>query len=576
MHINILHRPELAPAKMEAFKMQQDMVHEMGLSVTLLATAPSLDDEACVELMKSYREEFEDEIGLSFHDLGTEEIINAVGYTEAAFWMYDMEDKRKVASLLVQKFESTFGFLPKSAASYHFDASSLEVLKEVCPSIKTVVGGCFEEGVRVFHGCNHSWYLFNEGMPWGPWYPSKSHALRPAMSEADSAGIVAVPHLSRDMALAYEGRNDFWASHPPNVQRGKGNDGENCPYDKNLIDQHRFQERYNNGFSYLNVFVGPTWLIHNHNSEEAPAVSVSLYRQQLEYIKSLAEKGEAQVQTMDEFGAWYRANVPVAHNEVFLAKEMLYGSGKHYVWHLSPQMRVLVDLSQGGSIGDLRPYQSQIPVVTGRNTEKTFLGSYPFLIQSQHRTGSANHYLDGSRTTAFIELNGETVDLSDIKMRAQEVYTDHRGFISEPVTISFSNGGAITLQVEYLFDGNQVQIRRVIKNISSSTSTAKLTEYIKASYGTTEYPEDMKGVVLAIDGEEKIEYEYRGKKVAQALVKELSADIPQINTKITWKPADDQQWAGEVSDGILFSPYFTLALSRNISANETSKICLEL
>ena len=129
------------------------------------------------------------------------------------------------------------------------------------------------------------------------------------------------------MVLAYEGRNDFWASHPPNVQRGMGNKGTNCPYDLNLIDQHRYQERFNDGFSYLNVFVGAAWLIYNHNSEESPEVSRTLYRKQLQYLKSLIDTEEADCKTMTEFARWYKENVPVNHREVFLAKEILYGSG---------------------------------------------------------------------------------------------------------------------------------------------------------------------------------------------------------------------------------------------------------
>ena len=36
--------------------------------------------------------------------------------------------------------------------------------------------------------------------------------------------MVAVPHLCRDLALSYEGRNDFFATHPANVQRAMANE----------------------------------------------------------------------------------------------------------------------------------------------------------------------------------------------------------------------------------------------------------------------------------------------------------------------------------------------------------------
>ena len=347
MLINLLHRPEPDPYRRDIFRLQQEMVHKRGMRTTILATMPSLEDELCVELMRQYHRDFQDELGISLHTLDTPSLVALTGYKEVAFWLYSDDDKRKVFELMLQKFQDAFGMLPASVASYHLDASSMRILLELCPGIQATVAGCFEEGVRVYHGCNHSWYLFNEGMPWGPWYPSKDHTLRPAKDENDAFGVVAVPHLSRDLALAYEGRNDFWASHPPNVQRGMGNNGNDCPYDKNLIDQHRYQERFNAGYSYLNVFVGAAWLIHNHNSEEPPSVSISLYEQQLDYLQSLITQGEAECMTMSEFATWYKQHVPVDHTEVALAKEILYGSGKHFFWYLDPNMRVLFDLNQG-------------------------------------------------------------------------------------------------------------------------------------------------------------------------------------------------------------------------------------
>src|SRR5258708_21078616 len=157
MHINILHRPETDPVREPVFEMQQKMVHDLGLRATLLATAPSLEDDQSVGLMKCHRERYGDEIGLSFHSLATKAIVDLVGYEEVAVWLYAADDKRKVIRHLVERFREVFGFSPACAAAYHFDASTLQILLEECPSVKTVVAGCFEEGVRVYHGCNNSW-----------------------------------------------------------------------------------------------------------------------------------------------------------------------------------------------------------------------------------------------------------------------------------------------------------------------------------------------------------------------------------------------------------------------------------
>ena len=72
--------------------------------------------------------------------------------------------------------------------------------------------------------------LFNEGMPWGPWYPAQNNTLRPATDEDEWSGMVAVPHLCRDLALSYEGRNEIsFATHPANVQRAMANEGSSAP-----------------------------------------------------------------------------------------------------------------------------------------------------------------------------------------------------------------------------------------------------------------------------------------------------------------------------------------------------------
>jgi len=580
MQINILHRPDPDSYRKKIFQMQQEMVHTLGLSATILATAPSLEDRDTIDLMKMYHNKFGDELGISFHILNTPSIIELVGYEEVAFWLYDESNKQKVIRFLTAQFKKRFGFEPKSAASYHFDASSLKILSEECPSVKTVVAGCFEEGVRVYHGCNNSWYLFNEGMPWAAWYPSRSHALRPAKDQADSFDIVAVPHLSRDMVLAYEGRNDFWASHPPNVQRGMGNLADNCPYDKNLIDQYRFQERFNQGYSYLNVFVSAQWLVWNHNSEEPPEVSVSLYKQQLEYIKSLVDKGEAEVKTMTEFGEFYRKQFPINHREVSLAKEVLYGSGKHYFWYIDPYMRVLVDLFQGCSIGDLRPYISQVPVTTGTDSQCGFFGSYPYLIHSQHRTGYLNHSSDGSRTTAIVKHDEIEVDLADVEFKCDELFQRQKGFVTKPSQVKFGDRVTATLKTRFLFesDGEVIIERELISVEGSNNQQIEITEYLKGCYGITEYPEDMSAIELSIDSNpaKTIAFRYKRQSLSSDKVNHMEATIPPIRTIVGFKPADGKDWKGTIAEGILFNPYYTFKLTRVLKPGETSRICLYL
>jgi len=252
--LNIFHRPDTPPRR-HLFQMEQEFAHRNGIVTTIFMTPAALSDPDAVELARRDAVEFGDEIGLSFHGLGHDSITTITGHAHEAIWLLSEPHKRAVIEFLAGRFVEIFGETPQSVAAYHLDSSSMRLVKEIIPSVQAAVAGCFEEGVRVFHGCNNSWYLFNEGMPWNPWYPSRDHTLRPPANEGDWCGVVAVPHLMRDMALSFEGRNDFWASHPPNVMRGMRYEGESCPYDRNLIDMFRWQEQFNGGYSYYNNFV---------------------------------------------------------------------------------------------------------------------------------------------------------------------------------------------------------------------------------------------------------------------------------------------------------------------------------
>jgi hypothetical protein len=231
MILNLLHRPTRGN-EYYLYRFQQDLAHRLGLKVTLTIDYDAMQsDELIKEILKDERE-YGDELAIWVWSLNDPQLGGS-----APLWLLSQENKRKVIALVLAKFQDAFGRTPKSFGAYLMDASTLAILKELSPETTTVIAGCFEEGVKVFHGCNHSWYLFSEGMPWGPWYPSKTHSLRPAADESDWSGVVAVPHLSRDLALSYEGRNDFFASHPANVQRGMANVGADHPYDFNLVDQ---------------------------------------------------------------------------------------------------------------------------------------------------------------------------------------------------------------------------------------------------------------------------------------------------------------------------------------------------
>lgn len=579
MRLNIMHRTDPGEQRYAIFKRQQDLVHSLGMKTTIFMHFFDLYRDDIVADAKNYEQTYGDEIGMALHRMEGPDGMSELSQKLEHIWLFDEERKRELLTLALGKFKAVFGRYPTAVAAYHLDSSSLRIIKEIAPEVEAVVGGCFEEGVRVFHGCNHSWYLFNEGMPWRSWYPSKDHSLRPAAGEADAAGVVAVPHLVRDMSLAYEGRNDFWASHPPNIIRGMGNDASYCPYDLNLVDQYRMQADFN-GDSYYNTFVSSQWLTWNHNSEYPPEVAWTLYTRQIEYFKQLKEAGELEDMTLTGYARWHTANKPYAEPEVYLAKEMLYASKKHYYWHIDPAMRVLIDANQGGSIGDLRAYIGQVAVATGPDTPNRENGAYPYLVQSQYRTGYPNHSFDGSRHTLKLVKGDDEVDLCACRTRVKKVERDSSGSRIEltPASAVFPDGSTVEVVTKYVFGaGGKITITRAL---SGDTAGVKAIEYLKAAPGRTEYPEDLHGIELqltAAGSTETLAYNYRRAGLEATAPASVSAVVPQLNTRVKLAPAEGSAPASGIArEGHLFEPYFVLELTYETATSTEFTTCLTL
>ncbi len=580
MILNLIHRPAYGE-HYRRFRLQQEIAHQLGLKVTLLLDPRALRDESVINAVREDVEIYGDEPGIWFADFKGPDFEKEINGKESFIWLFSQPEKRRIFEIVFKLFREVLGHDPVSVGSYHFDASCLRLIRELCPGVKISVAGCFEEGVKVFHGCNNSWYLFNEGMPWTSWYPSNTHALRAATDESDWSGIVAVPHLSRDLVLSYEGRNDFFATHPANVQRAMAYRAEDCPYMFNLVDQQRLQEKYNDGFSYCNVHVSASWLAPNHNVPDPEAVSTGLYRTFLEYFVGLRQQGLCEDLTMGEFAAWYRKNMPIEKPHMALAKEMLYGTGKHYFWYSDGYFRVLIDATQGGSIGDLRPYAGQVPVDTGRDTPHTIFGSYPYIIHSQYRSGIAHHSNDGARTTLFAICKGEEVDLGTCPTRVVAVEKAGQGTRVRltPAQISFQNGMRAAIETEFCFVGQgDIQIVRRLVGTSDPGVEIRVREYVKGCYGITEYPEDMKGIHLSVEGATptELDYDYRGRTIETEAANAVRAHIPQVRTELILEAGGDPALQGQAIEGYLFNPYYTLTLEQILTEQEETQTWLRV
>lgn len=567
MYFNLFLRPHRGELKMQMYELQRKVGHDLGFKSTIFLGMDFLKDPEMVEKCKYDRDTYGDEIAVWLTSDG-----KAGG---GQVWLIRKEDKKRVVKNAIDAYIDAFGHAPKSVGNYVMDADLIEVVKDYCPEVEACVAGCFEEGVKVFHGCNNSWYLFSEGMSWGPWYPSKTHSIRPAKNEDDWSGVVAVPHLSRDLVLGYENRNDFFASHPANAQRGLANDGYNHDYDFNLCDQYRMQQDFNDGMSYYQMHVSPGWLSRNFNIIDPDEITQKLYLETLEYIAELRDKGEIEAVTFSEFASEYKKATPIGKATVGFAKDILMGSGKQYYWIFDPSYRVLIDTFQGGSIGDLRAYAGEYAAVTGPDAKngRYHYNTYPYIIQSQYRTGYKTHSQDGSRTTLIMTHGNENLDMCDYNTTVESISRTETNsqLILKPVDVEFSDGFTVKLQTVYDFEnGGDILITRRVIEMSDDSADFKVQEYVKASYGFTEYAEDMKDITLYCDGEKVIDYTYRNTEFKKQGGGYVAAVIPDITTEVKLCP-QSQADTVSVKEGNLFGPFFTLKVDYNIT-NDTKEV----
>lgn len=608
--VNIIHRPEMVPEyaekvtghgkaedigrkallteSLDIFKTQQEIAHKNGLKTTIQMTYASLFNKEAVALAKEHHEMYGDEIALSLLGLPCEEFRAKYKTKDFCIWMFSMEEKKEIVNDVFEKFYQCFGFYPESTGSYYMDAELTNYIKEKYPMVKCAVATCWEEGPKAYHTCNNSWYTLFDGGPWAPWIPSKQNTHAPAANEAEDSGIVAIPHLSRDLIACYDGNGSNFGTHPQNVLRGMSYDSKTWEYNYlyNLIDQYRHLEKYNNGYAYNMMFVGPGWMNKMGRWEAPYELLLKSYEDGCAYYGQLKKEGKLTDMTMAEFADYYREKKTYTEPECALWRDILYGSDKQVFWYCDPYMRACVNMDQGGAIVDLRPYAAKLKWEVGIGTKHVQDASYPFLIQEKYRAGYFTHYAgEGTIRSAKVCYNGEEVDLCLCRTKAHfSEEKDAFGKITrvltlDPVDIEFA-GLTVTLQTkEYFKEGSSnIRIERTILHMSDPAAKVGINEYMVACYGTTEYPEDMTCITLQCkkgSEAETIAYEYKCRETAMDEADEVSAVITAIDTKVSMS-AEGEGKKGYIREGYAFSPMFTLGYTKTMADKEVFTTWLNL
>jgi hypothetical protein len=590
-YVTIIHRPEMVPEyiqkeaetgkqedlsrnnviqeSLDIFRTQQQIAHEHGLRTTIQMTYASLFNEEAVAIAKEHHAKYGDEIGSTFLGLQCQQFREKFKSKELAIWLFSMDDKRRIVDEVLGKFYEVFGFYPTSTGSYYMDAELVNYIKSHYPMIKAAVATCWEEGPKAYWNANNSWYTLLDGGPWNPWIPSKRNIHCPASDEEDDIGIVAIPHLSRDLMAVFDGPGSYYGTHPQNILRGMVYEDHEIPYFKNIVDQYRSMVKYNRGYAYNMMFVGPGWMSKSGRWEADYDFLLKSYRDGMAYYGELKQQGQAVDVTMSEFADRYREDRPYARPECTLWKDVLYGSQRQHFWYADPWLRFCLDMNQGGAMIDLRPYAAKLVRPCGVGTKHLQDASYPFLVQSLYRAGFFTHYAgEGAVKSCIFKCNGEEIDLCTCRTLAS--YSEDGGTRSvtlDPVEIEFAHF-TITVQSIFRFTEGTGEIEIVRRIIGTTNPTAEIAidEYITACYGTTEYPEDLTGVRLTLNGaaqHDAIEYAYQCREAEVPDIISAEAVIPQVDTRLTMRATTDRA-TGYYREGFAFSPMYTIGIKHTI------------
>lgn len=602
--VNIIHRPEMVPEyaekvtgqgkkedigrksllteSLDIFRFQQETAHKNGLKTTIQMTYASLFNEEAISVAKHDHDTYGDEIALSLLGLPCEEFRKKYNTKDFCIWMFSMEDKIRIVDDVFGKFYDTFGFYPESTGSYYMDADLTNYIKSKYPSVKCAVATCWEEGPKAYHTCNNSWYTLFDGGPWNPWIPSKQNTHAPAANEEEDSGIVAIPHLSRDLIACYDGNGSNFGTHPQNVLRGMIYDTKTWeyPYLYNIIDQYRALAKYNDGYSYNMMFVGPGWLNKMGRWEAPYELLKKSYEDGMAYYGELKKEGKLKDLTMAEFADYYRAKKPYKEPECALWRDILYGSDKQVFWYADPYMRACINMDQGGAVVDLRPYVAKLDWKVGIGTPHVQDASYPFLIQEKYRAGYFTHYAgEGTVRSAKISHGGEEVDLCLCRTKAHFSETDDAKILTlDPVDIEFYDL-TVKLQTIITFEkgSSKIKFERKILSMSDPSAVVNINEYMVGCYGTTEYPEDMTGITLSVEGgatPDSLKYEYKCRELSSEGGSKAVASIPAIDTRVSMETADEAKVY--IREGYAFSPMYTIGMSKNICEGEVITTWLNL
>jgi hypothetical protein len=378
----------------------------------------------------------------------------------------------------------------------------------------------------------------------------------------------AFPILSRDLIACYDGNGSNFGTHPQNVLRGMVYEDNEWPYFFNLVDMYRHQAKYNDGYAYNMMFVGPGWL-NKAGRWEAPysACEEELFRWD-RLLCQTQKRRQLIDMTMSEFAEYYRKSPHVSEPEVRLWKDIVYGSNKEYFWYVRSFFKDLPRLQPRRGDDRLKALCRQTRFA-GRDWHRATptIASYPYLIEANYRAGYFTHYAgQGTIKSCVIRYQGQECDLAlERTLASYQKVGDDIELTTNPFEVVFKDL-SFHMQSVYRFKkgtGEIVTTRRILDDLGGKS--IEIEDYLVGCYGINEYSDDMSCVTLEVEGnqgKQSLQYAY---KMRQLVGSDVSrAIIPPVNTIV--EMGGDPQATVKAEEGIAFSPMFRLSVSQVLSS----------
>lgn len=321
--INIINfirasEPRIEINLLEAVQEQVKLLKAYSLKGTFLLQYDALTDTAYTDLLKDIDENqaeigiwlevvkpLAEKAGIVWHGGTVWNPAPNVGFTVA----YSIEERKKIADVIMEDFKSIFGYYPRSMGSWAFDAYTLEYLTE-------------KYGLDAACNCKEQWgtdgYTLWGGYYGQGYYPCKSNILCPAQNSENQINTPVFRMLGSDPIYQYDfgldldkGASSFQmviTLEPVYIENGGGGNTQ-------WVDWYLKENFSGECLSFGYAQVG------QENSFGWSQMKDGL-TYQFKRIAEMKKKGLLDVETLGDTGRWYKHNYKktppstiVAHND---------------------------------------------------------------------------------------------------------------------------------------------------------------------------------------------------------------------------------------------------------------------